>query len=342
MPAATGRAPSIRDVAKHAGVSHQTVSRVINQSPRLRPETRDRVLAAIEELGYRPSAAARALAQGRSGRIGLLIESTSHYGPVGMARGVEVAARQAGYSSTTYSVVPGSSDSFRSGVEFMSNQDVEAMAIIAPRMQYLESLLGTDLPGVGVLVGSPSVDGDPAEELGLQRVCVDQGQGTRLAVEHLVGQGHQVIAHLSGPLDWFDARVRRSAWEEVLGAHGLEIPPLLEGDWSADRGYEATEELLQIPGLTAVFVGNDQMALGLIHGLSDRGLRIPEDISIVGFDDIPESGHFRPPLTTVHQDFQALGEAAVALMLAKLSDTEGTVITRVEPELVVRASSIAI
>jgi DNA-binding LacI/PurR family transcriptional regulator len=342
MATGTGRAPSIRDVAKRAGVSHQTVSRVINKSPRLRPETRDRVLAAIEELGYRPSAAARALAHGRSGRIGLLIESTSHYGPVGMSRGIEVAARHAGYSSTTYSVVPGSSDSFRRGVAFLSSQDVEAMAIIAPRLQYLESLVGVALPGAGVLVGSPPVDGDPAEELGLQRVCVDQDRGARLAMGHLIEQGHQVIAHLSGPLDWFDARVRRAAWEKMLTSHGLQVPALVEGDWSADCGYESAEKLLTIPGLTAIFAGNDQMALGLIHALADRGLRIPEDISVVGFDDIPESGHFRPPLTTVHQDFEALGEAAVGLILAKLGKDGADIVTRIEPELVIRASSAAI
>lgn len=343
MPAEGGRAASMRDVARLAGVSHQTVSRVINDSPRIRPETRARVQAAIAELGYRPSAVARALAHGRSRRIGMIIESSSHYGPLSMLRGSEVAARNAGYSSTTYTVTPGSSESFREGVEFLVGQDVEGLVVIVPRTESLEALGELDLPESCVLLGSlPGRAGDPARHLGLPRVGIDQAAGARLAVRHLLDQGHRVIGHLSGPADWLDAQARQAEWRYVLEQAGLPVPPAAHGDWSPDTGYAAAEQLLQVPGLTAVFAGNDQMALGLIHALSDRGLRIPEDISVVGFDDIPESPHFRPPLTTIHQDFESLGVAGVAVLLAILGEEVPALPRRIDPSLVIRESTRAL
>ncbi len=332
----------MRDVARLAGVSHQTVSRVINDSPRIRPETRARVQAAIGELGYRPSAVARALAHGRSRRIGMIIESSSHYGPMSMLRGSELAARKAGYSSTTCTVTPGSTQAFREGVEFLVGQDVEGLVVIVPRTETLEALGDLDLPDSCVLLGSlPGRADDPARNLGLPRVGVDQAKGARLALGHLMDQGHTVIGHLTGPEDWLDARAREAEWRFALAQAGLPVPPVARGDWSPDAGYAAAEELLAIPGLTAVFAGNDQMALGLIHALSDRGLRIPEDISVVGFDDIPESPHFRPPLTTVHQDFETLGVAGVAVLLALLGEEVPAMPRRIDPTLIVRESTRA-
>ncbi len=341
MPAPGDHAPSMRDVAKRAGVSHQTVSRVINDSPNIRSDTRDRVLMAIDELGYRPNGLARALAHGRSRRIGLLMESSSHYGPMNMLRGVELAARRAGYAATTFGVT--SPDEFEEGIDFLRDQRVDALAIIAPKQESLESLARVRLPAACVLVGSlvPDVDATgPA--IGLPRVGVDQAFGARLAVEHLIAAGHRTIAHLAGPADWFDAQVRRNQWRRTLEAAGLEVPPVVEGDWRPGSGYEATDAVLAVPGVTAVFAANDQMALGLIHGLSDRGLMVPGDLSVVGFDDIPESAHFRPPLTTVHQDFQAVGEAAVGLLLHHLGESELVTPQQIVPDLVVRESTAAL
>ncbi|MEA5155108.1 LacI family DNA-binding transcriptional regulator [Raineyella sp.] len=332
----------MRDVARLAGVSHQTVSRVINDSPRIRPETRTRVQAAIDELGYRPSAVARALAHGRSRRIGMILEASSHYGPTSILRGAEAAARRAGYSSTTYTVTPGPVETFGEGVEFLVGQDVEGLVVIVPRTGTLEALGTLDLPDSCVLLGAlPGRADDPAHSLGLPRVGVDQAKGARLAVRHLLDRGHTVIGHLTGPEGWLDACAREAGWRFVLDRAGLAVPPVARGDWSAEAGYTAAEELLRIPGLTAVFAGNDQMALGLIHALSDRGLRIPEDISVVGFDDIPESLHFRPPLTTVHQDFETLGATGIAVLLALLGEEVPAMPRRIDPRLVVRQSTRA-
>ncbi|WOP17722.1 LacI family DNA-binding transcriptional regulator [Raineyella sp. LH-20] len=343
MPAEGGRAPSMRDVARVAGVSHQTVSRVINDSPQIRPETRERVQAAIAELGYRPSAVARALAHGRTRRIGMIIESTSHYGPISMLRGSEVAARKAGYSSTTYTVTPDSIEDFREGVDFLTGQDVEGLVVIVPRTETLESLGQLDLPDSCVLLGSLAGRADdPARDLGLPRVGVDQAKGARLAVQHLLDQGHRVIGHVTGPRDWLDSCAREAEWRFVLEQAGLPTPTPARGDWSPDAGYAAADQLLEIPDLTAVFAANDQMALGLIHALSDRGLRIPEDISVVGFDDIPESPHFRPPLTTIHQDFETLGVAGVTVLLALLGEDVPAMPRRIDPTLVIRESTRAV
>ena len=337
MPAPGGHAPSMRDVARRAGVSHQTVSRVINDSPNIRAGTRDRVLQAIDDLGYRPNGLARALAHGRSRRIGLLMESSSHYGPMNMLRGVEIAARRAGYAATTFSVT--SPDEFEQGIDFLRDQRVDALAVITPRQESLDSLARVRLPRACVLVGSVIPDAERGEVAGLQRVGVNQALGARLAVEHLIGLGHRTIAHLAGPADWFDAQVRRDEWRRTLAASGLPVPPVVEGDWRPQSGYDATEAILAIPGVTAVFAANDQMALGLVHGLSDRGLDIPGDVSVVGFDDIPESAHFRPPLTTVHQDFQAVGEVAVGVLLEALGEDAAPTSGQIVPDLVVRGST---
>ena len=343
MPVGGERGPSLRDVAKRAGVSHQTVSRVINGSPSLRPETRHRVLVAIEELDYRTSALGRALARGRSRRIGLLIESSTEYGPMGTLRGVEMAARSAGYSTTTYTASPGAPAEFREGAEYLALQDVDGIAIIAPRVETIRALPELNLPKAVVLLGGLlGPEGPPDVSVGLARVGVDQVLGTWLAMDHLIGLGHQVIGHLAGPQDWLDARARNQAWRSAMTKAGLAIPPIAEGDWWAQSGYDATDELLAIPGLTAVFAANDQMALGLIHGLAERGLRIPEDISVVGFDDIADSGHFRPPLTTVNQDFEALGRAGVATILRQLGEDVPETAAVVAPHLVVRESTCAL
>lgn len=340
MPAAADRGPSLRDVAKRAGVSHQTVSRVINDSPKLRPQTRDRVLKAIAELGYRPSALARALAQGRSRRIGLLMESSSHFGPMSTLRGMELAARLAGYSTTMYLASPDSPGEFAEGAEFLQAQEVEGIAVIAPRVHSLESLVGLSLPKGAVILGALAhPEGEAALRPDLPRVGVDQERGIWLGLDHLLELGHTRIAHLAGPQDWLDARARNNAWRTGMEAAGLDTSAVIEGDWRAESGYAATADILAMDGLTAVLAANDQMALGLIHGLAEAGKRIPEDISVIGFDNVPESAHYRPPLTTVHQDFEAVGTAGIAAILEELGEPGEPVPAVVEPHLVVRLST---
>lgn len=332
-------AVGLRDVARAAGVSHQTVSRVINGSPNIRESTRQRVLSAIDELHYRPNTVARALASGRSRRIGVLIESSSHYGPMNMLRGVELAARKADYTSTTYTVQRARDDEFRAGVDFLTAQGVEALCILAPRQRSLTSIRKRQLPLATVVIGPGQRELDSvASGAATPSVYVDQRLGAQLVTEHLISRGHTTIAHIAGPPDWLDATERMTAWQDTLLAAGLAVPDVVVGDWTADSGYAAADAVAAMDGVTAVFAANDQMALGLIHGLHDRGIAVPGDISVVGFDDIPESRHFLPPLTTIRQDFRRLGQLSVAVTLWQLGEGERPDSLIVPPQLVLRSS----
>lgn len=324
----------MREVASRAGVSHQTVSRVINESPQVSESTRSRVLSAIAELGYRPNTLARSLARGRSQRIGVLVENTLKYGPMSTLNGIETAARDAGHATTTYSMGP--DEDMAAGVEFLMGQQIDGLAIITPRQKALAALRGSPLPPTTVLVSSGARAG---ELLGVPTVQSDQTHGARAAMDHLLQQGHRRIAHLAGPADWFDARRRHDAWRTSLTEHGLAADLLVQGDWEADSGYAAAGPLLQMPDATAVFVANDQMALGLMHGLARHGRSVPDDISVVGFDDVPESAHYLPPLTTVHQDFGSLGRAAVRTLLGAGAAQGADEADALRPWLVVRETS---
>lgn len=336
---AAASAPNLRDVARVAGVSHQTVSRVINGRANIREETRQRVLSAIEQLNYRPNAVARALASGRTRRIGVLIESSSHYGPMNMLRGVEMAARNADYTVTTYTVRRAEPGEFERGVQYLLDQDVETLCILAPRQQSLESIRHHQLPMATVVIGSSQSAVDAAAGPGsIIAVHVDQYAGAAWAMQHLLDHGHRRIAHIAGPMDWVDARERSAAWSDALTEAGQSLPELIQGDWSADSGYSAARRIADMDGVTAVFAANDQMALGLIHGLHDLGISVPNDISVVGFDDIPESRHFLPPLTTVRQDFRRLGLLSVAATLNLLGEGEKPESQIVAPEPVLRSS----
>lgn len=323
--------PNIYDVAKHAGVSHMTVSRVLNNHPSIRESTRKRVLHAIVEMNYTPSSIARALATRRAMRIGVIVDSPVQYGPNSTLRAIERAARTAGYAITSYSIDDDEQDSsFEAGVTELITQGVDALCVIAPRASMLDVLRqqGSGLPTLAVKAGP---------EPGMRAVGVDQHAGAVLAVSHLVELGHRSIAHLSGPLDWFDARGRVQGWQAALEGAGLPVAPPVLGDWTSACGYAFGRDH-DFGDATAVFVANDQMSLGLVHGLAERGVRVPHDLSVVGFDDLPDAAHFLPPLTTVRQDFAALG-ARVLERLLLAGDDEAPQHDLIEPVLVVRAST---
>jgi DNA-binding LacI/PurR family transcriptional regulator len=337
VPAAD-RTPNIRDVARLAGVSHQTVSRALNDSPSLRAGTRERVLHAIEQLGYRPNQAARALSSKRSRLIGVLSTQTGHYGPSKSVQAIESAARDAGYQLTVSNIAADSSDGIRAGLDALVLQRVEAIVVVAPQLRTVEAIrdLSIDVPFVTL------------EATGLDQVhglSVDQVGGARLAVRHLVRLGHERIAHVSGPLDWVEARARVAGYEAELAASGLAALPVLEGDWTAEAGFRLGRELLDPSRLggqdapTAVFAANDQLALGLLHAASTLHLAVPREVSIVGFDDMPEAAHFLPPLTTVRQDFTEIGRRAMARLVAALGGVEAPPDALIHPELVVREST---
>ncbi|PRI12310.1 LacI family DNA-binding transcriptional regulator [Leucobacter massiliensis] len=328
--------PNIYDVAKRAGVSHMTVSRVLNEHPNIRESTRARVHSAIEELGYQRSATARALATRRAMRLGALVDNPVEYGPNSMLRAFETAAHDAGYSVGSFTATDEEARGVDAAIERLLAQDLDGLCVIAPRASSTRKLQRRKLAVPTILL-------IPERVPGAATASVDQYGGAGLAMAHLVELGHRRIAHLSGPLDWYDARERRRAWEDALAGLPDSAAPetlLAEGDWTADCGYRWALELE--PGAcTAVFAANDQMALGVIHGLTERGIRVPEDVSVVGFDDIPDSRHYLPPLTTVRQDFSSLGALALQLLLATMAGEGAEGLTVIPPELVVRGSTAA-
>jgi len=295
------REPAMVDVARLAGVSHQTVSRVLNNHPNVRVETARRVRAAIAELGYRPNRAARALVTGRSQLLGVVALNTTLYGPASLLTAFEQAAGSAGFAVSVGSVPSLDRQSISAVVERHLDQRVAGIVAIAPVASAAEALQGltADVPLV-------TVDGDP-ERPGTG-VTVDQAAGARAATEHLLAAGHRTVWHVSGPADWFDSAGRVVGWESALRAAGAEVPPVFPGDWSAATGYRVGQTLARIPEVTAVFAANDHLALGILRALHERSLRVPDDISVVGFDDVPEAGYFIPPLTTIRPDFHAVAD----------------------------------
>jgi DNA-binding LacI/PurR family transcriptional regulator len=327
------RRPSIADVASFAGVSHQTVSRVLNKHRSVSDLTRSRVLAAIDQLGYRPNSAARALASGRSKTLGVVALDTSLYGPVSTLLGIQQAAQRHGYFVSVAIVHSIDRQSVRDAVRRLTSQSVEGLAVIAPFTSAHEAL--ASLPK-----GTPvvAVEGDPEADMSV--VTVDQVAGGRMATEHLLGTGRGTVFHVAGPGDWIEAQGRMAGWRAALEDAGLDITPPLSGDWTARSGYQAGQVLAQVPDARAIFVANDQMAVGVLRALHDRGRRVPEDVAVVGFDDTPESAYFIPPLSTVRQDFQRVGRAAVQLLVDQLSTGQRSKDRIViDAELVCRQSS---
>jgi len=323
--------PSIYDVAKLAGVSHMTVSRVLNNHPNIRESTRQRVLDAIDQTNYTRSSIARALATRRAMRIGVVVDNPLQYGPNSTIRALENAARDAGYAISAFSASDDEDLRIDAGVDELVAQGVDALCVIAPRLSSLD-LLRQRETGIPTLIIKSEPDPD------MHTAAVDQRAGAMLVMDHLFNLGHRSIAHVAGPLDWYDARAREVAWRDALAEAGLPAAEAAIGDWSSDSGYQFGRSH-DFGAATAIFAANDQMALGLIHGLTDRGLRVPQDISIVGFDDLPDSRHFLPPLTTVRQDFSALGLLALQLLISAIegAPTPGT--EMIEPRLIVREST---
>jgi DNA-binding LacI/PurR family transcriptional regulator len=323
--------PVMADVAKLAGVSHQTVSRVINGASSIRPETKARVEQAIEALGYRPNTAARALVTRRSGIIGIVGTNSGLHGPSSIQRSVQEAARAAGYFSSLVPLANVTREELASALDHLERQSVEAIVMIAAREDAL-AVVHSANPGSPLIV----VEGDLSGS-GLS-VGVDQIDGARQATQHLIDLGHRAIHHVSGPLTYTEAKGRRTGYEETMRAAGLTPLDDWEGDWTPARGYEIGLELARKGDATAVFVANDQMAIGVLHAFAEAGLRVPDDISIVGFDDIPEAGYLNPALTTVRQDFQAIGRRAIDLVTATL-DGSTTNVPLLPAELIIRDST---
>ncbi len=319
------------DVAGRAGVSVMTVSRVLNGFPGVAEDTRQRVEDAVAALGYRANPAARVLAGGRSRTLGVIAVETQQFGPSHMLYGIEAAARGAGHVLSFVTMAPGA-DEIDATLDHLRAAHVEGVIVIAPVRPVIDAVTDLDADLPLVVVGS-----DPSVRT--STVTIDQEAGARMATAHLLGLGHRTVHHVSGPADWIDATDRQRAWAETLEAHGAPPGRFVEGDWTAQGGYAAGTQLAQDPTVTAVFAANDQTALGILRALHEHGRSVPDDVSVVGYDDIPEAAYLVPPLTTVRQDLGEVGRRGVELLLALVDGGPAQRHVMVAPELIVRAST---
>lgn len=329
------RAATVADVARLAGVSAMTVSRVINRPDRVAVGTRERVLAAMSSLDYRPNLMARGLASGRSQSIGVLTVDTTLYGPRAALRGIEVAARDLGYSVTISHLTDPDQTAVAQGANLLRSRSCDGVILLQPLISgVVHDADESDLPPmVAIHAGMPG---------NYPVVSVDQALGARLATEHLLGLGHRTVWHVAGPSLWFEGVERVRGWEQALTEAGTEVPPVVHGDWSAASGYQAALSLLPDPAVTAIFAANDSMALGVLRAMHELGLRCPEDVSLIGFDDFPEAAYFSPGLTTVRQDFDEIGKRSVELLVQLIeTGSSPTPHLVLAPELVLRQSTAA-
>lgn len=330
------RGPSMGDVAAHAGVSSQTVSRVANGLTNVEQSTRDRVLHSMRELGYRPNKAARALRLGRFRNIGVLMFTLSSFGNMRTLDAIAVAAARAGYSITLVPVEHPTQQDVSVAFARLLEQAVDGVVVV------IEAHI-VDQADVELPPGLPVVVIDSAERTDYPVIDTDQSQGARLATEHLLELGHETVWHVAGPEISYSATRREEAWRDTLARAGRFVPPPLRGDWSTASGYRAGLKLIESrPGLTAVFAANDQMALGILRAFHERGVLVPGDVSVVGFDDMAESDSFWPPLTTIHQDFEVVGRRSIEVLLAEIEGGPMSAgIVAAPTHLVIRSSTSA-
>ena len=328
------KAVTISQVAAAAGVSYQTVSRVINNHPSVSPGTRQLVQRVVGELGYRPNVFARSLVTQRSHRVGIITLGASYYGPARTITSIETALRKDGYTLSFATLSTPTLENLGDLIEQLTQGAVDGLVLITP-------LVGVPVETIRQLCnGVPFVlvDVEPASDL--PSVQIDQAHGARLATEHLLGLGHTRIAEISGPLEWWDARQRHDSYLGVLREHGLSSAGSAQGTWEAESGYRAVKTLLaDHPGFTALVAGNDQMALGALRGLREGGLSVPHDVSVVGFDDIPEAAFFEPPLSSVRQDFAVLGRRCADLIVGLMQGERSLERLVLEPTFVHRQST---
>jgi DNA-binding LacI/PurR family transcriptional regulator len=327
------RGPSMGDVAEHAGVSTQTVSRVANGRTNVEDSTRERVLNSMRALGYRPNKAARALRLGRFRNIGVIMFTLSSFGNMRTLDAIALSAARAGYSITLVPVERPTQRDVSVAFARLLEQDVDGVVIIIEA--HIADQSDVDLPP-----GLPVVVIDSAARSDYPVIDTDQAQGARLATAHLLELGHDTVWHVAGPEASYSATRREESWRDTLVRHGRTVPPLLRGDWSTASGHRAGLELAERAGVSAVFAGNDQMALGILRAFHERGILIPHDVSVVGFDDMPESDSFWPPLTTIRQDFDVVGRRSIDVLLAEIEHGPTlSEITAVPTQLVVRSST---
>lgn len=320
------RRVSMADVAAVAGVSAQTVSRVVNDSPRVDPATRANVEAAMSQLGYRMHRAARALRTGRTDTIGLIVANLSSVGNSRMLQALADHAAARGFALTV--VTASGRDAVADAFARLSDQGIDGAVILNEATALAR---GLDVPpGLALVV----VD-SPADER-FAVVQTDHFAGAQEATVHLLGLGRGPVHHLAGPADSFAAAERERGWREAHAAAGLTAPEPVRGDWTSTSGYAAIAPLAG--EVTALFAANDQMALGALRAFAEADRRVPDDVAVIGFDDVADAAEYSPPLTTVRQDFDELGAAAVASLVTLIGRGEARPVV-LTPHLVTRASA---
>jgi len=343
IPAEHRKRITIKDVAQAAGVSTQTVSRVMNKFSYVSEETRQRVEAVVDELGYRPSTLARSLIQQRSYTLGVVTFGLKYIGPSRTLNGVADKADELGYMLLMKELDNFYINSIDDVIDSLLARQVDGIIWVAPEIGNNHSWLDERLEKIPVPVLFLAME--PRE--GISSVATDNYQGAVLAVQHLLECGKTKIGHISGPLTWWEADERKRGWRDTLTKAGLDASDqhCKEGNWSSASGEQAFIQLLEVfPDLDAVFVGNDQMALGVLRESHRKGIKIPEQLAIIGFDNIPESAYFYPSLTTISQDLQTLGEQSVQYIVEMIQARQGnqSVIAQsrfIQPTLIVREST---
>ncbi len=327
--------PRMIDVARLAGVSHQTVSRVLNASPAVGPELTLRVQEAVQLLGYRRNPAARALASRRSMNLGVISFGISLYGPSLTLFGIAEAAREVGYTTSLATLADVTRETVRSAFDHLEEVSVDGVIVVAPVQGAMDMIRGIadNLP---LVTFEPGVLDRPAS------VALDEVLGARLATRHLLDLGHETVWHVAGPGGWLGTDARIKGWQQELASERRVAHEIIASEtWSASTGYHAGRRIAANRDITAVFVANDQMSLGLLYALHEEGLNVPKDVSVVGFDDIPEAKYFLPGLTTVRLDFDAVGRACVDFLMNMMRGKAPKAAALPPPQLIVRSSTAA-
>ncbi len=337
---------TIKQVASEAGVSIQTVSRVLNDLPHVAPDTRERVLGVIERLQYRPSTLARSLIQRRSLMLGVITAGLSHIGPSRTLSGITAQAGAMGYDLLLHELPTFDTAEIEPFLDTILARQIDGIIVAVPEIGDNRQWLLPQLPDLHVPLVLLTMHPQP----GLPIVSMDNYKGGRLATEHLLAQGYRRIGHVAGPLTWWEAQQRKAGWADALAAAGLAVSDAMwiEGNWSSKSGELAAYQLLdRYPDLDAVFAANDQMALSLMAVARRRGRSVPGDLAVVGFDGMPEAAYFCPSLTTVQQDLHQLGCQAVRQLVGVIESLRSSdnhqefQVVWIEPQLIVRESSAA-
>lgn len=327
------RRPSIKDVATLAGVSAQTVSRVSNGAEEVRPQTRQRVEEAMVRLGYVPNRAARSLRRGAFLSLGVVVAQLDQTGEALVTAGIVDSAEQLGYTVSLVQVSNPGDNAVARAVNRLAASGIDGLIIVQARSTDSDiGLLPLDLPVV--VSDTKFMDRYSA-------VVSDQVQGSELATNYLLGLGHQTVHHVSGPVESMSAAPRTGSWRRALVKHGAVVPDPVVGDWSAESGYIAGKKLARQENVTAIYCANDEMAFGVIRAFFEEGISVPDEVSVVGFDDITLSKYFLPSLTSVSQDFRRIGKELVEVVVDQIQGhRKGTHVQRLIPcELKVRGST---